>query len=147
MSLEVPSSPARAAVLLIIAFIAIGACSHQDTVRSAPAPAALVDDSTALDNALARCNQTSASVEDPQCRSVRAALARLDAEGRKAGAHDERRAAEAAQIRFEQQREALRKRNDDERERLEQEQDKANPDPYTMPFVPPDAPVTGTTHQ
>jgi hypothetical protein len=120
MSFEIPGRPVRAGVLLIIAFVAMGACSHEQAVRS-PAPRTLIDDPSAFGS--------------------------LDVQRRKAAAESERRAAQEAQVKFEQEREVLRRRNDEERMRLELEQAQKAPDPYTMPFIPPDAPAAGAAHQ
>ncbi len=142
MSFELPGRPAWAAVLLILAIIiAIGACSHEKT-SDFPATYALLSDPAALDNALARCNQSSASVEEQECRNVRAALARLADERRKDSGEIARQAqAQAqAQIQFEQQRQALRQQQEAERARKALEREKAAVDPYTMPFVPPESP-------
>ena len=120
MSFEISGQPVRAAVLLIIAFVAMGACSHEQAVRSAASRTLVADTST---------------------------FGSLDVERRKAAAENERRAAHEAQIKFEQQREALRRRHDEERMRLELEQAQKAPDPYTMPFIPPDAPAAVADRQ
>lgn len=138
MSFEIPGRPARAAIFVIALILAIVACSREHS-EGGPSTIALVTDPAALDNALARCNQSSASIESQECRSVRAALARLADERRKTSADQERRAQAEAQIRFEQQRDALRRQQEEERARKEREANKAL-DPYNLPFVPPQAP-------
>ena len=55
-------------------------------------------------------------------------------------ADQERRAQAEAQVRFDEQREALRRKQDEERARKEGEANKAL-DPYSMPFVPPQSPA------
>jgi len=140
MSFDLPGRPARAAILLMLAiFIVIGACSRESTSES-PKTYALLSDPAALDNALARCNQSSASVEDQECRNVRAALARLAEDRRKEEAEKTQHAQAQAQIQFEQQREALRQQHEAESARKNREREKAAVDPYTMPFVPPESP-------
>jgi hypothetical protein len=139
MSFEIAGRPARAALVVIALILAIVACSREHSAGG-PSTIALVTDPAALDNALARCNQSSASVESQECRSVRAALARLADDRRKADANGERRAQAEAENKFEQQREALRRRQEAEHSRKERDANQAL-DPYTMPFVPPQAPV------
>lgn len=140
MSFELPGRPARAAILLMLAIIAvIGACSREKAANS-PATYTLLSDPAALDNALARCNQSSASIEDQECRDVRAALARLADDRRKENGEKARRAEAQAQIQFEQQREALRQQQEAERTRNALERQKAVVDPYSLPFVPPESP-------
>ena len=137
MSIDVPGRPARAIALLVTAFAVIGACSREKSEES-PTAVALLTDPIALDSALARCNQSSASVENAECRAVRAALARLDEERIKASREDEKRAQREAEIRFEQQREALRQRDEQHRKEL---QAKEATDPYNLPFIAPEAPA------
>ena len=139
MSFEIPGRPARAAIVVIALILAIVACSREHSAGG-PSTIALVTDPVALDSALARCNQSSASIESQECRTVRAALARLADERRKSDADQERRAQAEAQVRFEEQREALRLKQDEERARKEREANKTI-DPYSMPFVPPQAPA------
>ena len=137
MSIDVPGRPARAIAVLVAAFAVIGACSREKSSDS-PTAVALINDPVALDSALARCNQSSASVEDPECRAVRAALARLDEERAKRNRENEKRAQREAEIRFEQQREALRQREEQRRKEL---QAKEVTDPYSLPFIAPEAPA------
>jgi len=137
MSIDVPGRPARAIALLVTAFAVIGACSREKSADS-PTAVALLTDPIALDSALARCNQSSASVEDPECRAVRAALARLDEERVKANRENEKRAQRETEMRFEQQREALRQREEQRRKEL---QAKEVTDPYNLPFIAPEAPA------
>jgi hypothetical protein len=139
MSFEIPGRPARAAIVVIALILAIVACSREHSAGG-PSTIALVTDPAALDNALARCNQSSASIESQECRSVRAALARLADERRKTDSDQLRRAQAEAEIKFEEQREALRRRHDEERARKERETNKTI-DPYSLPFVPPQTPV------
>jgi hypothetical protein len=136
MSIRMPGRPAWTIFLLVAAFVVAGACSRGEPQGSISA-IALINDPVALDNALARCNQRSASIEDPECRSVRLALVRLADERRKKSGDDERRKQREAEIKFEQQREALRQRHEGQRE--EPKPPKVT-DPYTMPFVPPESP-------
>lgn len=138
MSIDIPGRPARAALFVAAIILAIVACSRERTASS-PSTIALVTDPAALDNALARCNQSSASVEAEECRSVRAALARLADERRKTQADQDRHAEAQAQAKFEAERDALRRRHDAEKASREQEASK-QADPYTMPFVPPESP-------
>ena len=139
MSFEIPGRPARAAIVVIALILAIVACSREQSAGG-PSTIALVTDPVALDNALARCNQSSASIESQECRTVRAALARLADERRKSDADQELRAQAEAQIKFEERREALRQKQDEERARKEREANKAL-DPYSMPFVPSQSPA------
>jgi hypothetical protein len=139
MSFEIPGRPARAAIAVIALILAIVACSREHSAGG-PSTIALVTDPVALDSALARCNQSSASIESQECRTVRAALARLADERRRSDANQVRRAQAEAQIKFEERREALRQLHDEERARKEREANKAL-DPYSMPFVPPQAPA------
>lgn len=137
MSMQKRARPARVAAFLIIACAMAGACSHEP-----PPPVlstvALMNDPAALDAALARCNRRSATpTEDAQCRNVRAAIARLD-ETRRGTMADEKRKAQEAQLKFEQERELLRQREDRLREQHQNE--KPPTDPYSMPFVPPESP-------
>ncbi|HZF16216.1 MAG TPA: hypothetical protein VE046_09770 [Steroidobacteraceae bacterium] len=140
MSFDLPGRPARAALLLMLALIvAIGACSRDRSVDS-PATYTLLSDPAALDNALARCNQSSASVEEQECRNVRAALARLADERRKANSEQDRHAQAQAQIQFEEQRTVLRQQQEAERASQAREHEKTKVDPYSMPFIPPESP-------
>ena len=140
MSFEIPGRPARAAIVVIALILAIVACSREHSAGG-PSTIALVTDPVALDNALARCNQSAANIESQECRTVRAALARLADEHRKTDADQLRRAQAEAQIKFDEQREALRRRQEEEEERARKERE-ANKalDPYSMPFVPPQSP-------
>lgn len=143
MSFEIPGRPARAVLFLIAVILAMVACSREHAA-TAPSTIALVSDPTALDNALARCNQSSASVEAAECRSVRAALARLADDRRKLDAEKQRRAQAEAELKFEQERQALRRKLDAEKARRESDAQKPD-DPYNMPFVPPESPGKSPT--
>jgi hypothetical protein len=106
-----PSRPARAAALLVAAFGVAGACSREQPQGTV----ALVHDA--------------------------AALSRLadDEHGKRVTRGDVKRREQEAQLKFEQQREALRQRDAALRERSERND---VTDPYSMPFVPPESPGT-----
>ena len=137
MSIEKRVRPAWVAAFVVIAYAMAGACSHEPP-PAALSVVALMNDPAALDRALARCNrQAAAPTEDAQCRNVRAAIARLD-EKRRGTINDDKRKAQEAQLKFEQERELLRQR--EERLREQQQDEKPKTDPYSMPFVPPQSP-------
>lgn len=137
MSIAKLARPAWVVASLIAAYAMTGACSHERPPQ-ALSTVALVNDPVALDRALARCNRSSTgSTGDAECRNVRAAIARL-AEERRGRSRNDKREAQEAQIKFEQEREFLRQR--DEQQREQRERDKTAIDPYSMPFVPPESP-------
>jgi hypothetical protein len=137
MSMEKRVRPAWVVAFLFIAYAMTGACSHQSP-PAALSIVALMNDPVALDRALARCNRQAAEpTEDAECRNVRVAIARLD-EKRRGTINDDKRKAQEAQLKFEQERELLRQR--EERLREQQPNEKPKIDPYSMPFVPPESP-------
>lgn len=137
MSMEKRVRPAWLVAFLIIAYAMAGACSHEPPPAAALSTVALMNDPAALDLALARCNRQGAAPQDAQCRNVRAAIERL-ADQRRGTSGDDKRKAQEAQLKFEQERELLRQREDRLREQHQNE--KPPTDPYSMPFVPPESP-------
>ena len=142
MSTEMPGGPAQAIALLIAAIAVISACAREQP-QTSPTAVALLSDPIALDAALERCNQRAASIDDPQCRTVRAALARRELDRRNKNVEGERRAQLEAeresQIKFELQRDARRRHDEG---RIKEQQGKDSTDPYALPFVPPESPAT-----